>query len=1152
MKQKSSFFHPRLSPVPPVAAAAIGVVLLSSAAHAAEATYKYFRFTPTAVSDGATATAIQLSEFNFSYKGQKLNLNGNLPVGTPVQVTVTDGSGRTEGEFPGNLIDDKVSTKWYSGTLAPLVFEFETPVTIDTYNFATANDFSGRNPTAWTLQGSSDGTTYTTLDTRTGYGAISVASYFTYQLGFALPNPAAAPVITAISATTPAIVLPGGSVNLAYTVTLPTGASAISSVMLNPGNINLGTGTTGTFTVNPSETTTYTLTVTNAAGSVSREVEINVAQPRVLQSRYVRFTPLAFRNASTASTQLAEFEFFLGDTKIPVASVQNKGGRTPTAEGPANIIDGSPTTKWLDFNRRGMIFDFGVSLQFDSYQITAANDDAGRDPVQWLLESSEDGVTWTILDHVGQSPYPFPYARSTANPAVVSTTGKIPFREYPAPLVWSGSGPVAAWDVSSPNFAGGQVFTPSRSVRFDDTAAANVVRVPESLVPGTITFANQTKDYTLEGEGSLNGPANLVKSGAGTLSLNSKNYLNGLVHVTGGKLVANVAGAFGRTDNNNRVILENAELQVSPPVLLDNEGQPIVSTVFTDRPLFVSNSTLTIPENVQFTHVGKFGLDKTVTKTGPGVLRFYGYQDSSATNDDNHLIVEQGTVEFGSSYYNNYAVANRYFITVKGGATLRGTNTYAFGGNYADGFATIGQFRVEEEGTLDLSGSRHYIPIGRVTKDGVPQGRIVLKGAKIVGGSQIENNRVDATANGTHDTRSVISTEPSAITSEIASGGSLTTNRSHFVFDVADGEAAEDLTIWRTIDGAYGFIKEGAGNLVLFTNNTYQGRKNTYVQSIDNPNNTTGFDESTASVKVFDMPHGTTVNAGTLTILNLRSAPTDSATGASPVLIGPAGTLSGSGFITGTVDLQGALDPGDPGFGEPIHEITLGSTTLSGTYKWEVNGVNPASGNGVDGSDLLIVEGDLSITGGSLQVAPIGAGFTEESYVVATYTGTRTGTFASVTPGYQVIYNDAAKQIEVKVSDGTEPTGYAAWIAGTDLTGDDAGAGADPDNDGIANLIEFVLDSDPESSDAANAPTIARDDSGNLVFTFRRSSAAAYLNPSVEYSTSLAPGEWTAAPGGSVSVEANGFGTGVDKVTVTLPASLAGGGKLFARLTATL
>ena len=54
------------------------------------------------------------------------------------------------------------------GTMGWLVYETSAPVVIRKYALTSANDADGRDPQNWTVQGSNDGTTWTTVDTRTG------------------------------------------------------------------------------------------------------------------------------------------------------------------------------------------------------------------------------------------------------------------------------------------------------------------------------------------------------------------------------------------------------------------------------------------------------------------------------------------------------------------------------------------------------------------------------------------------------------------------------------------------------------------------------------------------------------------------------------------------------------------------------------------------------------------------------------------------------------------------------------------------------------------------------------------------------------------------------------------------------------------------
>jgi hypothetical protein len=67
--------------------------------------------------------------------------------------------------------DNDGLTKWFvrANTMPWIAYQFAGGAThvVTSYAVASANDFAERDPSAWQLQGSNDGTTWTTLDTRT-------------------------------------------------------------------------------------------------------------------------------------------------------------------------------------------------------------------------------------------------------------------------------------------------------------------------------------------------------------------------------------------------------------------------------------------------------------------------------------------------------------------------------------------------------------------------------------------------------------------------------------------------------------------------------------------------------------------------------------------------------------------------------------------------------------------------------------------------------------------------------------------------------------------------------------------------------------------------------------------------------------------------
>ncbi len=276
------------------------------------------------------------------------------------------------------------------------------------------------------------------------------------------------------------------------------------------------------------------------------------------------------------------------------------------------------------------------------------------------------------------------------------------------------------------------------------------------------------------------------------------------------------------------------------------------------------------------------------------------------------------------------------------------------------------------------------------------------------------------------------------------------------------------------------FVKTGDGTQILSYSNTYTGT--------------------------------TTVNGGTLLINGNQS----SANGALQV---NTATLGGTGVIGGevTVGPLGTLAPGNVGIIGVLEIIE--NTSIGGTFACDING---------DNTDQLWIEGDLDLTNGSLSINQISPG-TPGTYVIATYTGTRTGELGgSLPPGYSVTYNDASREVELVVA---APGGYALWATINAVTEGETG---DDDRDGISNIVEYALGLNPQVPDGAPGSLV-----GNLL-TFTKgpeAKTAGDLTYTIEISTTLAEGSWSPAAATETA----------DAISFSLPTGQPGG-KLFARL----
>lgn len=140
-----------------------------------ERAYTYYKWQITATKGTPTPYDgyLQAAEFVFQYAGID-------QTATTDSATVTNpGGSNPVGEEPPKLVDNNLTTKCVdlnfttNGSVSIFVFQFSSPKLFNGYRWATANDFEARDPKSWTLAGSNDGTTWTTLSTVSNFTATS-------------------------------------------------------------------------------------------------------------------------------------------------------------------------------------------------------------------------------------------------------------------------------------------------------------------------------------------------------------------------------------------------------------------------------------------------------------------------------------------------------------------------------------------------------------------------------------------------------------------------------------------------------------------------------------------------------------------------------------------------------------------------------------------------------------------------------------------------------------------------------------------------------------------------------------------------------------------------------------------------------------------
>ena len=387
-----------------------------------------------------------------------------------------------------------------------------------------------------------------------------------------------------------------------------------------------------------------------------------VASATEASFRHYRFTPIKLRNDTTAnSIQLAEFQFLhLGaPVSFAGATTSNAGGSTPAAEVSASLIDGVNTTKWLDFFRSSVTFTFSEATTIDGYRFTTANDGAERDPVRWLIEGSNDEVTWTLLDH-RDSDFATPTGRATSS-------GDILLPAAPVPYVKNWTGSIGAnWDTINANWNNGSDLVWNN--------ASLDVALLGSGVPATLTLSEAISARVLE----FNAPGYLIQGS--TLTLTNITRLRGTGDAEISSVVAGTVGAI-KTGSNAITLSGN--------------------NTFTG-PLQVRAGSLTLTGTN--TYAG------TTTVTGGGTLNF-----GAASTKANGLL-EVGTAQGkgvmtigGTStlLFNGTPVVGTGLITPGSGAIRQssGTVTYSVAGQYFTLANTAGSY-----GSYELTGGTMSTP----------------------------------------------------------------------------------------------------------------------------------------------------------------------------------------------------------------------------------------------------------------------------------------------------------------------------------------------------------------------------------------------------------------------------------------------------------
>jgi autotransporter-associated beta strand protein len=628
------------------------------------------------------------------------------------------------------------------------------------------------------------------------------------------------------------------------------------------------------------------------------------------------------------------------------------------------------------------------------------------------------------------------------------------------PKVWVGT-THELWDIeTTSNWTQNAVsatFSNGDAVVFDATGA-QAADIQTAVTPASITVnsANPLRLYsTAVAPGSIAGAtAFLQKQGAGNVRSEIANTYAGGTTVVGGSLTATVNSAFGTGGislTGNTMNFESPAAALDYPNTITGNNQAIFAKLFTKNPdgfdpevgpgkgtqltlsgtgdnngtvATVESNTKLVLAKASSANVSAVGILNTtvdsLTIQSGGSVQLAGTGNNQI--DDGSYVSNDGTFDMngrnetfdilkGSGIVDNTLAATTSELTV--GITAATTVPFTWSGNMKNSGGTF-NFRKFAAGTMTIDSQQTYT--GSTTINGA--GPLVLAGdGSINTTSQINLQTANAVLDVSGATGGLALTSPTSLINGLGT----------FIGNVSTpGKIAPGVAVTPTATLTFN------GNLAV---------SGSYEINVD--------DRNTSPVTA---TADATLNAGVITAISVTA-------GGQVYTTVPTVTISGDGTgATAAAVIAGGV-------------VTAVNVTNGGTG-YTTATVTIAAPTSKPVNDQIAVAGDLNISGAALIVLPAVAP-TAFPYTIATYTGTRTGTFASVSPGYAADYS-VPGEIRLIVA---PAGGYSKW-AGTNAGGQSPDE--DFDNDGMPNGVEYFVGATgstftPNPQPASNVVTWPKD-----------------------------------------------------------------------------
>jgi len=559
-------------------------------------------------------------------------------------------------------------------------------------------------------------------------------------------------------------------------------------------------------------------------------------------------------------------------------------------------------------------------------------------------------------------------------------------------LVWNNGGNNGEWDFSTFNWSNvvthaAELFANADTVTFDNTItnaatpATNIDIGSGQIVSPSIITNNSTVNYTFSGAGKISGATSIVKTGSGTLTIDTVNDFGGNTTIAGGAVQINNTSGLGNT-GGTIFVTNGATFLVNLA-----GGYPAGDMGFGTKRIVISgagaggNGAIQIVGNPIYNDSSTFGLGQNVTLTGNttigGTARWdWGFPGLGATLSTGGSNYNFTAIQSGYSQWSDLAIDPKL-------------------GNF-DFYSTA-------------SSQQSWVVSAMGASLGNPTNVLTLHSNVLM---NIQHGDINAADSGYAKVIHVLSTagfqfQPSGGAGDYRLSPTLIMedNSSLNLFSGNGGSGSGTILLKPvTLNG---LVHLQIGNSPVIFSNVISGPGGFYW---DNYDNTVIFTATNTYSGVTDLRSGRTLalagngSISSSTNIMLTGAIVDVSQRSDQTLTLASGqTLQGNGTITGslTVGAGATVSPGGAG---AIGTLTVSSAvSLSGTTLMELNKTAATS-------DEIIGSGNISY-GGTLSVAnlagTLAAGDSFKLFSGATYTGAFTATNPA-TPGSGLIWDTSS------------------------------------------------------------------------------------------------------------------------------------------------